>query len=133
MSDSTPPKDSEEKTYPATVVRIYNKYRVVINRGEEHGVELDQRFQLYAVTDEEIEDPNTGESLGRLEVPKGTGEVIYVQKQMATIHSDMEKSPGRTIIRRRPYALEEEEEYYPGTSRKKEFYNPEVGDFAKPI
>ncbi len=35
----------QEKVWPATVVKVYNQFRVVINRGTDHGVEDEDEFR----------------------------------------------------------------------------------------
>lgn len=47
-----------------------------------------QRVLLYRLSNEEIKDPDTGESLGYLEIYKGTGQVISIQEKMSIIESD---------------------------------------------
>ena len=66
-------EDINEKIYPATVVLVIDEYNVAINRGSEHGVEIDKRFAIYGTTIEDIIDPETGENLGALEIFKGNG------------------------------------------------------------
>src|SRR5215217_3110549 len=108
LSDTTPDKQSQERTYPALVSSVFtNERRIVINRGTEDGVHDDQRFLVYELSTEEIKDPETGESLGRLEIPKGTGTVLHAQERIATIESDKFKEESRTI-KRMPLWPEEE-------------------------
>ncbi|MDE2722874.1 MAG: hypothetical protein OXI59_05820, partial [Gemmatimonadota bacterium] len=76
-----------ERPFPASVARVLDNYTVVINRGSEHGVEKNQRFQIYGLDDEEIIDPENGASLGRLEIVKGIGTVVHIQSQIATLKS----------------------------------------------
>ena len=65
-----------EKKFPAAVANIINEYKIVINRGSEHNIRLEQRFLIYSLSHEEIIDPITNEPLGYLEIVKGTGKVI---------------------------------------------------------
>ncbi|MGM7449414.1 hypothetical protein ACP7H9_12955 [Idiomarina sp. ST20R2A10] len=93
---------SEESTlskYPASVVKVIDDYTVVINRGSEDGVSKGDQFLVYYVDQEELIDPETGESLGNLEVVRGTGSVTHVQRKMATIKSNRSVSRGRVIRR----------------------------------
>ena len=53
------------------VEKVLSRDRVILNRGEVHGVKPGMRFVLYNVSEEEILDPATGESLGQLELIKG--------------------------------------------------------------
>ncbi len=78
------------------VADVRDPYTVVINRGSRDGVTVGQRVLIYAIG-EEILDPDTKESLGRLELIRGTGKVTHLQERMATVASDMKVAPGRTI------------------------------------
>ncbi len=77
--------------YPAKVAEVLDPYNVVINKGREDGIKEGQRFLIYVTTDKDIIDPETGESLGILEISKGTGEVSHLQPKMATLSSDSKK------------------------------------------
>lgn len=132
MSHKDINNNTDKPRFPAQVVSVYNDYRIVINRGSEHGIEVGQRFLLYELGDEVV-DPSTNESLGRLEIPKGTGTVLHLQDKMATIQSDRYKPPQTRIIKRGLYSLHpEEEEVIPSDVRLK-FTRPSVGDQVKPI
>ena len=106
----------KNKVYPAIVVKIIDELKIVINKGSRDNIKLNQRFLVYHLEEEETIDPITKESLGKLELVKGTGKVIYIQEKMSIIESDMIKS---TLI-----AFQ---------TSLRPFYNPEVGDKAKPI
>lgn len=76
------------KIFPARVIKVLDDGRVVINRGKEHGLRSGQSFLIYALGGE-IADPDTGGSLGILEITKGTGVVDHLQDKMATIISNV--------------------------------------------
>lgn len=84
---------------PTLVVEFYRRNRhvygeadtVVINKGSGDGVDVGQRFLIYALSDSSLSDPATGEDLGRLEVIRGTGVVTHLQEKVATVKSDMTK------------------------------------------
>ena len=82
------------------VVSLIDKYKVVINAGSNQGVKIGQRYLLYTLSNEDITDPDTNESLGFLEIVKGTGKVIHVQEKMCTIESDNYKVLPKTIKRK---------------------------------
>lgn len=129
-------KNEEEKTFPATVVKVIDEYKVVINRGALHNIKPGQRFLIYRLEDEEIKDPVTGESLGYLEIVKGTGKVTHIQERMSTIETDRREILEKRIIRRKPSALffsGQEEEIITPSGDIMPFENPKVGDKAKPI
>ncbi len=78
-----------KRSWPGTIAHLVNRYTVVVNRGKEDGVSLDQRVLVYADSDETITDPETGEPLGTLEHSRGSGTVTHVQEKMATIRTDV--------------------------------------------
>lgn len=80
----------------AQVAKVQDEYTVVINRGREYGIKEGARFLLYGLG-EEIIDPVTKESLGRLEIVRGIGIVTHVQDKLATVMSSKTRSPTPTI------------------------------------
>jgi hypothetical protein len=123
--------------FPAKVVKIINDSRIVINRGEEHGIRKGMKTLIYNLSDEEIKDLDTGESLGYLEIVKGTGVVTHIQPKISTIESDKKVNKTRTIISQRTLArlliTLPEEEIVESSIEIVPFENPEVGDMVKPI
>ena len=126
-----------ETPFPASVARILDNYTVVINRGSEHGIRKSQRFQIYIYSEEEIIDPENGESLGRLEIIKGTGKVVHIQPKMATLKSTEESvTTERKIVKDlSPLSVfgRGGEETITPTTRRLPFDDPEVGDKVRPI
>lgn len=130
--ENTEEKKPRERVFPATVVRVINNNtRIVINKGEIHGVRKGQKVLVYSLGGE-VKDPNNGESLGYLEIVKGTGEVIHVQEKMSTIQSDQKKSGSKILKRTSIYGLGGEEIVEPQNDLVP-FEEPEVGDMVKPI
>lgn len=127
-------KESQhEAKYPATVAAVINESTVVINRGSRHGVTLGQRFLVYALSEDEIKDPISGESLGRIELVRGKGEIVNVQDQMSTLKSET-VPPERRILRKTPwYAYGDMEEVLIPSTYRPPFESPKVGDKAKPL
>lgn len=117
----------KERNFPATVVQVINPCMIAINRGKFHQVKVGQRMLVYRTSEREIKDPQSGESLGYLELVKGTGKVIHVQDKICTIESD-KKKPARRIVKNMWGGGEEiiEGEVAP-------FDEPEIGDLVKPI
>lgn len=74
------------REFPGRVAEVLDEYRFVLNRGRRDGVHESDRFVVYSLG-EEITDPETGDSLGHLEITKGTAEVIHVQEKMSTLIS----------------------------------------------
>lgn len=129
-------QESEEQlaTFPARVAKVLDEYRLVINRGEEHGIKRGQRVLVYKPS-EEIFDPETGKSLGVLELVKGTGKVIHVQPEMSTIESDATKEE-RTIQHRKTISWALEGFLGPQTVYSDivvPFEEPMENDLVKPI
>lgn len=129
MADNT-----QKANFPASVAKVNDEYTLVINRGSDHGVTKGDHFLVYYVDPEELKDPDTGESLGNLEIIRGTGTATHVQPRMTTIKSNRVVSKGR-IIRRQTGLLaslsgevveEPEKEAMP-------FDEPSVGDKVKPV
>lgn len=79
---------SPKGTFPATVVKVIDDYKLVINKGETSGIKEGQRMMVYHIDDEEILDLHTGESLGHLELVIGTGKIIFVQDKISIVESD---------------------------------------------
>lgn len=130
------PEQPGRRGFPARVAKIQNETTVVINRGADDGVKPGTRFLIYAVG-EEVLDPETGESLGRLEIVKGTGRATHVQPKLATVESDMSEPGERRVVKRNnplfgALGMSETETIVPATDLK-EFVEPETGDYAKPI
>lgn len=126
---------SPKGTFPATVAKVIDNYKLVMNRGEQNGIREGQRMMVYNISDEEIKDPHTGESLGRLELVRGTGRVIFVQDKISIIESDQKQLYRKKIDNSNPFFMAppsqkaEIIEY----EQLKPFDNPQIGDLVKPI
>lgn len=105
------------------VAHIINEYTLVLNVGKRDGIESGQRFLVYALSDDEILDPETNESLGRLEIVRGTGVVDYLQDSMCIISSDV---PAASPIAYAGQVLTGDINYKP-------FSSPKIGDYAREI
>jgi hypothetical protein len=103
---------------PATVAAILDKARVVINKGAQDGVTYGQRYTLYELSEQDILDPSTKQSLGRLETIKGTGSIVHVQDKLSILEAVNE------------FALID---LFNKSTVAPEFSNPKVGDKARPI
>lgn len=99
------------------VIRILDQYKLVINKGSNDGVVMSNRFLIYHL-DEEIIDPDTQESLGRLEIVCGEGRPEHIQERMTTIVSaKQETRKSKTVVKYGGFASF-------GTTE--ETYDPEV-------
>lgn len=111
----------------AKIATVVDQYRVVINAGRADGVKVGQRFLIYKIGDEVV-DPDTKESLGRLEVVKGIGEAIHVQEKIATLQTTEKHE-----IQRRPSSWHILVQSIEISKEPKAFIDPEVGDIARPV
>jgi hypothetical protein len=68
------------------IVYIINPYKLAINKKLITDIEVGDEFEINELT-EEIVDPKSSESLGRLKIYKGSGKVVEVQDTMAIIGS----------------------------------------------
>ena len=116
------------------VAYIIDEYRLALNIGSADGVENGQRYLVYTLSDQEIHDPSTNESLGFLEIVKGTGMIENVQEHLCTLKSCTFTSRTKSISRNNRFSN------ILGTSEECEIENelepfdfPEIGDYAKPI
>ncbi len=66
------------------VVYVKNPREVVLNRGQKQGAKTGDKFLVFGIG-EDLTDPTTGESLGRLELVRGRGQVTHVQESMVTV------------------------------------------------
>jgi len=116
------------------VVMIISPYQVVINGGEEAGLEKGQRVLVYGIGDM-IKDPDTGEDLEQIEIVRGTGRVIHLQGKIATIESDMKQERPVTIKRRSGLGVMAsvfgETEETEINREEVPFDGPQVGDYIR--
>lgn len=117
------------------VAKVIDDFTVVINIGSKDDIKLGQKFLIYEVSDEEILDPDTKESLGYLEIVKGTGKVTHVQFKLSTLESCMyESSPIKTVQKNPLFgALSEYTEITENDKTQLPFKEVCVGDFAKRV
>jgi hypothetical protein len=65
------------------IAQIVSPTQVVLAAGSDDGVEEGMEFVIYELSDP-IEDPETKESLGQLELPKGRLKVVHVQDRISS-------------------------------------------------
>lgn len=78
------------------IVEILDNFTYVINKGLLAGVRKGQKCYIYIIG-KEIIDPNSGEKLGYLEIPKAYCTVTHAQDNMSVIQSDDAPSPLKSI------------------------------------
>lgn len=127
----------EKKDFPASIIKIIDDFNIVINRGSNDKISKGDHFLVYYTDSEELIDPETGESLGNLEIVRGTGIATHVQPKMTTIKSDRYTNKGRTI--RKPtgglslYGLGFGNEVIEENAKDLiSFDDPSIGDKVKP-
>ena len=126
---------TEEKQIIPKVVKVIQADKVVINRGSANGVKVGHRFLVYAIG-EELFDPDSGLSLGKIELVRGRGEVTHVQEHLSTLKSiEKIKLPSKRRKIRDPYSIfgQHIEEDVEDTYEDIPFDDASVGDCAKPI
>lgn len=72
------------------VLKVLSDTAVVLGAGSEHGVQEGMEFLIYELGDDII-DPETKESLGRLEIQKGRVFVISAQPKMSVAETSTQK------------------------------------------
>lgn len=103
------------------IAKILDEYNLVLNKGKNDNIEIGQEYLVYQQT-EEIIDPDTGDILECLFVPKGKGIIIRVQDKISILRShEWEK----------PSSLAEAFAVFAQPQKLKAFERPEVGDCAK--
>lgn len=70
----------------ALVIKVIDDFTVVINQGHTQGVKNGDLYLIYQIGDD-LFDPETGKSLGKLEIAKGRARVTHVQEFIATLKS----------------------------------------------
>lgn len=83
------------------IVKILDEQRLVANIGLQDGVSPGDRFVVFE-TGEEIVDPESGESLGELELVKAQVEAAHVQERMVILAapsgSEQERPIAKTVL-----------------------------------
>lgn len=109
------------------VVKVIDEFSVVINRGDMDGVEYGDRFLVYEVG-EELFDPDTGESLGNIEIVKGRGKPRHIQDRLTTLESlESEQVLRRSALGGFAFGSSEYQ------TRELPFNDPKTGDVARPL
>lgn len=65
-------------------------FQIVINKGEYDNIESYMRFLVYEEGNDVI-DPTTKKSLGKLEIPKGFFKIQHIQDKMTILVSELRK------------------------------------------
>lgn len=125
----------------AKVARKIDAFSFVINRGSDHGMEVGINCLIFRLGDN-INDPDTGEDLGKLELIRGRARIVHVQEKISTLKStDKETTPGtiRKIRREGATGLwafaggPREEEIEEGKEIREKPIDVQIGDMVRPI
>lgn len=121
------------------VAKVLSPVTLILNKGEKDGVRLGQKFLIFAFGSD-ITDPDSGKSLGKLEIVRGTGKITHLQDSICTLSSDMKTPPSRTIRKKGnmgsysfPQIFPQTEEIIELPPNQVAFEDPEIGDIARPI
>lgn len=115
------------------VAQVYGDNTVlVLNKGAEDGIKSYHEFLIYEMG-EEILDPDTKESLGRIEVIKGRGKVKHLQPRITVVESskydyEVETSSPKTMGSSNWFSQDKTERKVKITQP---FDNPKIGDKVK--
>ena len=140
MNNNTQPKAPVKPQWPVKIAKVVDEYTVVINKGKDEGIQLNQEVVIYTLGDEVL-DPDTKKSLGHIEIVKGRGKIIYLQEHMAQVTSSEKCSEVSRIVRRnKPGSFSafamgfgEQEEIITPVPTAMPFGEVCVGDCVKPI
>jgi hypothetical protein len=83
----------------AKVVAVIDDYTIAINQGSNGGVAKNQKYLIYYLG-KELFDPDTKESLGKLEIVCGEAIVVHVQPKIATLKSNSFNLFPKKIVRK---------------------------------
>lgn len=115
------------------VIKVIDNKTLVINAGFKKNIIDNYEFLVYEIG-EELFDPDTNESLGKLEIIKGTAKPIHIQENMAIIQSNRYNIvEDKKIIKKSSLFVgsQVEEIIEPRERTIKPFNNPAIGDFVK--
>ncbi|MGR3318293.1 MAG: hypothetical protein ACUZ8O_07395 [Candidatus Anammoxibacter sp.] len=78
-----PEKENMTKRIEGKISKILDEYNVVINKGIDDGITEKMPFVIFSISSsDEIKDPDTQESLGKLELVKGYVTAVHVQERV---------------------------------------------------
>ena len=119
----------------AKVISVLDEYRVVINKGSNHGVTSEDVFLVYRLGNE-LFDPDTKESLGVLEIVCGEGKPEHIQEKITTLKtSKTQIRKTKTVKKTGPYGglFGNTEETYDPEITDRPFENVDTDCIAKRI
>ena len=116
---------------PSDELSADNAHRLLINLGEDDGIEASERVIIFALG-EEINDLDTGEALGKFEVVRGEGRVESVQAKMAIVKSSRKTNHQRRKAMGALFAAASgAQPEYETVTVDAPFRQPQIGDFVR--
>jgi len=117
------------------VADVLTPLKLILNQGADDGIALGDKFMVYGLG-KGVKDPSTGEELERLEIVRGVGKIVHLQKKISTLESTEThvvprkyiKSGGPSLFS----ALYATEEIRMETETKP-FAEPQIGDLLRKI
>ena len=119
MGDNMDYETRTEKKVIARVAKVLSDSKVIITKGSNDGLTKGQRLCVYS-KGEEVVDPETGESLGHIEVIKGNGYIVQIQERISILEAKID--PINLFMKRATKEVLEQ---------KPVFNDVREGDFAK--
>ena len=80
------------------VVKVLSPTEVVVNLGAQDGISAGSEFLIFQYGDDVL-DPDTGASLGRLEVVRGRGEPKHIQEKMTVVAAETRTRSVKKLVR----------------------------------
>ena len=74
---------ADQKPIRGKVARVLSDREVALNRGLSNGVEVGMIFDIVRSAGLDIQDPDTGEMLGSIDVPKASVKITTVQERVS--------------------------------------------------
>lgn len=115
------------------VINIISPYKLVLNGGENVGLQRNDIIVVFGLGTEVLKDPETGEDLEKLEILRGRGKVIHIQEKICTIESIETNKSGKRIVKSfsgfQSLMNPKEEIVYDDT--RLPFEEPQIGDYAR--
>lgn len=79
-----------------TVMKIFDETSLLVNLGEKYGLKRGDRLVIVEKGGE-VKDPETGESLGELELVKAELVAVDVQEKMSVLMTELSQAPQTSI------------------------------------
>ncbi len=115
------------------VIKIISPYKLVLNGGENAGLQRNDRVVVFGLSTEVLTDPDTGEELEKLEILRGRGKVIHLQEKICTIETIETNKEGKRVIKSfggfQSIMSPKEEIVYDDTLLP--FDEPQIGDYVR--